>query len=390
MGKGFHEYPVTRLVLNPIPDSLPSSELGVQHSMQVALNWLVSRIIGIVEQEKIVVGVDNTKLKYPKKARKQLNSGRPVEHVEVTEPGAFEMTQPSFVGRDNYQLVGMIQQFLQQISGVSQNRRGASGVRTATEASLIESGMQIKTDEKVDIQRTFLKHIVKQMMRIIYAIVQELPDGAKYVVRLAGETGTVQWQNVTSKDLAWFPDVEIEVDSFRQRDQQQEVQKLMAAWQVAMQMKQMQEPIRLDILAAQLFEQLQIRDVGKMLFNTQDEMLQQSMELVMMSLGMDAEVKPDDNHPVHMAAIQAFRNTPIYEQLDAAVRDKIEEHDARHEAAMEQVQQPEGAGLGQLTNPFEEGGSNGVMVPTEANIARQATADDRRVTTSTPGGGGQY
>lgn len=388
MGKGFHEYPVTRLVLNPIPDALPTSELGVQHSIQVALNWLVSRILGIVEQEKQVIAVDNSKFKNKKKAQKQLNSGRPVEYIEVTEPNAFEPTVPLQVGRDNYQMVNMMQQFLQQISGVSQNRRGASGVRTATEASLIESGMQIKTDEKVDTMRTFLKTLVIQMMRILHSIISELPEGQHLPIRLAGETGTIKWQEVTPEDLAWFPEVEIEVDSFRQRDQQQEMQKLMMAWQVALQMKQAQEPIRLDILAAQVFEQLQIKDVGKMLFNQQDEMLQQSMEIVMMALGQKAEVMPDDNHPVHMAAIQAFKNTPIWETLDPQIQDQIDQHDSRHQAALEESQAPSGPGLGKLDNIFEDG--NGAMVPTEANIARQETAGDRRVTTSLPGGGGEF
>ena len=387
MGKGFHDYPVTRLVLNPIPDSLPGSELGVQHSIQTAINWLVSRILGIVEQEKVVVAVDNQKLKYPKKIKKQLASGKPIEHIEVTEPQAFEMIQPTFVGRDNYQMVGMLQGFLQQISGVSQNRRGASGVRTATEASLIESGMQIKTDEKVDTQRTFLKRIVKQMMHIIHALVGELEEGQKYVVRLAGETGTIQWQDVAPEDLAWFPEVEIQVDSFRQRDQQQEVQRLMTAWQVCMQAKQMNEPVRMDILLKQVLEAMQVKDIGKMIFATQDEMLQQSMELVMMSLGQPAEVRPDDNHPVHRQAIQAFRNTPIFGQLDPEVQDAIEEHDARHEAAMAEQQKPQGSKLGLGTNPFES--QNGQpMVPTEANIARQETQYDRQEQAE-PGMGGQ-
>ena len=44
LGEGFDEYPLERLVLNPIPDSLPTSELGAWHSIQVALNWIISRL----------------------------------------------------------------------------------------------------------------------------------------------------------------------------------------------------------------------------------------------------------------------------------------------------------------------------------------------------------
>lgn len=387
LGEGIDTFPVHRLVFNPVPDSLPTSELGVQHQLQVAINWLVSRIISIVEQDKIVREVDISKLKNPTKAKKQLASGRTMEDIEVNDLGAFAVVQPTFAGRDNYQMLNLLTQYMQQVGGFGQNRRGGSGIRTATEASLIEQGVQIKTDEKVQTMRAFLKDIVEQMLRMIRSMVANDPEGSAYVVRLAGETGQVQWKEFDQAELAWMPEIEIEIDSFRKRDQQEEVQKLMQAYGMAQQSKAAGESVRTDILLRQVFQVLGIKDIDKIIGSQQDEMLKQSMELVLISLGEPVQIGFDDDHPIHLQTIDAFRNAPVYQSLNPEVIDAIDQHAAEHEQALEQQQESSQQALGQGNNPFGSG-SNGAAVPTEANIARQATAQDR-IPLGVPGAGGQ-
>lgn len=387
LGKGVDKYPVHRLVMNPVPDDMPTAELGIQHSLQTGINWLTSRILGIVEQEKTIREWDSSKVKNAAKTRKQLRSGNMIEDIEVTEPGAFSIVQPTFAGRDNYQMLNVLNQYLQQVGGFGANRRGGTGARTATEASIIETGTQIKTDEKVDTVRTFQQRIIEQMYRIIMSLVAEDPE-QKFVFRTAGEAGQIQWNRFTSEDIAWMPDIEIEVDSFRQRDQQQEMQKVLQAFALAMQARAAGENVRLDVLLRQSFEIMGIKDIDKALFSAQDEMLQQTMELVLLSLGQQAEVKPDDNHPIHIQVIDAFRNSKVFQALNPEVIDAIEQHAALHEQALMQQQEAvNGPGLGQGTNPFEDA-QNGVTVPTEANLARQATAQDR-LSLAQPGAGGQ-
>ena len=392
MGEGYNQYPVTRIVLNEIPDMTPASELGVWSSMQIAVNWLMSRITNLVENDRQIYAVDPTKIKNMQKFRTQFYHGEPRVLAEVTEPNAVELIQPSFVGRDNYSLVNLLLQFIQQVSGIGQNRRGGSGIRTATEASIVDRGVEIKTDEKVDIVAKFLKAVISKMTVSIRSLVKNRPDGTRWVFYVGGDVGAVNWIDFTAEDIEWIPDVVIRVNSFRKNDSMQEMQKLSGLLGTSMQMASLYGPgIRSDILFSRMLQAAGVHDAHKIVTNQDQDFILQTIELAGLISGTPTPVLEDHNHMIHKQVIQMFKQSPYGQALMQAapqIADRLAMHEQEHDQLlMEQQQKAQNAQITQQ-NPFMAAGLGG-----EGNAqsqANQLTAQDRTQTQTMPGGTGEF
>lgn len=380
MGEGFDEYPIAAFELNPIPDDTAVSELQVWENLQVAVNWLMSRLIGLVNLEKQVWEMDTNKVRNPEKAKQQFRNGGIQSIVEVIEPGAFNLVQPTAAGRDNYQILQTTLSLIQQVSGFGANRRGGSGIRTATEADLVEQGVQIKTSEKVSTVAEFLRELVRKEILVILSIVKRFA-GLGWVFRVGGETGRVEWLEFTSEDLAWLPDFEIEVDSFRQTESPQEVQKMATAIQFGLQLMQVGLPLRLDELYRRLLVALGVRDAALIMADEMEDAMEQMAELVLILQGQEVEVLPEHNHVAHGRVIAAFKNSELFRTLalqNPGIMDNLEQHEQAHLALLDQQSQ-QAKGAAQGTNPFDNIAVRDAATPgpTPQSEANQATAPDR-------------
>lgn len=381
MGLGFKRFPVSRLVLNEIPDDIPVGELQVWKSMQIAMNWLMSRITALVENDRQITVVDSGRFKNFKKFRQQFYSGnqRVLAEVEGVD-GAASIIQPTFVGRDNYTLANMLQQLLQQVSGLGQNRRGGSGIRTATEANIVETGTQLKTDEKVDTVHDFLKEVIEKKAILIKSLTAEYGTN-EWILRVGGDVGSVNWVTFTSADLAWLPEIRIRVNSFRKMDSLQDMQKMMALLNAGMQVASIAGPgVRVDILYARLLESAGIHDSSKIIGDQDSEMMLQTIEIAGLMNGLPAPVLRMHNHPAHIQTIDAFIQSQYGQQLiqqEPIILERLMQHKQEHTDIMVQIQQE--AQIGQM-DPFSKAGMN----PNAQSIANEGTAEDRLGTVGGP------
>lgn len=383
MGEGFNRYPFTRLVLNKVPDDKPQSEVGIFKSMQVAINWLMSRVTTLVENDRQITAVDTNKIKNMKKFRDQFYKGGPRVLAEVDSPDAVQILQPSFVGRDNYTLINLVMQFMQQVTGFGQNRRGGSGIRTATEASLVDQGTQIKTSEKVDTVAKFLKRVMEKKAMLIRSLTKEEGSNA-FVFRVGGDVGSVNWVNFTSADLEWLPDIRIRVDSFRKMDSLQEMQKMAAVLQQAMAVAQLLGPgVRIDVLFARMLESAGIHDSSKIIGDQDKETMLQTIEIAGIITGIPTPVLETHNHAAHIQVIDAFRQSLMGQQIIATapeVADRLDTHREEHVVALQELQQK---AVNSQLDPFAAAGQ---ADPTNQSIANEATAGERATAPQLLGG----
>ena len=390
MGEGFNSFPITRLVLLPIPDEAAQSELGVWQNMQMALNWLVSRITKLVESDIQIFAGNSNLIKNFSKFKQQFNSGMTRILAEVDGADAVQLIQPSFVGRDNYTLVNLLLQFIQQVSGIGMNRRGSSGIRTATEASLVDEGTKIKTDEKVAVMSTFLRQVLFKTCKMIRALAKDQGNNS-WIFGIAGDAGAVKWVNFTPQDLDWLPEIRIRVNSFRKMDSMQEMQRLSGLVEIGMKMFQLYGPsVRVDVLFSMLLQSAGVYDTGKIIGDQDAQMMLQTIEISGLLIGVPAPVLESHNHAVHIKVIDAFEQSPYGQQMLAAApeaADRLAQH--RQEHIMKLQEQQEKAAQAQATaaNPFSVAGTG--EEPNAQSAANQLTSGDRMSVSAVPGGNGE-
>lgn len=386
LGKHVNRYPFNRLVFNPVPDELPASELGTWATMQLSLNQLVSKLTSFVDNDRQLFAVVPSKFKAFRKVKDAFYKGGPKEMFELNDDvdpttAIFPLSQAR-ASQDTYQLINILQTYIQQVSGIGQNRRGSTGARTATEASLIDRGIQIKTDEKTDTVADFCKRdaeFVRDLLRTTAS--------GSFVFKARGDSGGIKWQRFTEFDASWSPDVRIRVDSFRKATMEERAQGYAQAFAYGVQMFQLYGPkVRLDIVYQRLLETLGVPRPSEVVGSTIPDEIHQMVEIVMMVAGQPTAVAPTDNHQMHAATIADFKNSEAYAALPPEAQQAIDDHEIQHQEAMEQISQQ----AGQLStapsgeNLFDDSSAGG----TPASEANQATAQDRSFSSQFPSGGG--
>lgn len=386
LGSQVKSYPFERLVFHDIPDSLPNSELGVWSSIHGAINWLTSRLVNLVEAEKPIYEYNKQNVDNDEQFRADFHSSRSsrilvaVKEVGKTVSGVSNHTTP----RDNYQLMNTLQEAARQVGGVSENRQGGSGIRTATEASNVESGQQIKTLEKVDRVTEFFTNVTYKTIDVIRSIVQKDGD-TSFVFNVGGDTGAVEWLNFDQNTVGWTPEISIEVNSFNKATREVDVQRAMMALNTGAQIAPLVPSIRMDLLYKDLLKALEVSGIAEKVDSKQDHMLLQVVELAQLVTGGAATVDISHDHAAHIQVLQMVLNSPEFASVldeNPAAYGGIVQHMQEHEEMLAQASE----GMKKITgnNPFD----TNVQGQSPANQARQDTAIDRE--TSKAGTGGQF
>lgn len=372
VGPHLDTYPINKVEINPIPDGLPVSELEVWKSLQQTINWVTSRLVAMVENQKQFYNVYPNNAKNPEKVMNQVRSTNVREFIEATGDNSLPVIEPVLhnkVPNDNYNLIQVIEAFLQRVSGIGQNRRGSAGVRTATEASIIEQGTENKEDEKVDTVAEFLKRDAE----IVVSMLRNIADG-DYVFRAVGDVGPVRWQTFTREMAQWSPDVVVRANSFRKATEQQRLQVLFQMWQLAIQGYQaLGGQVRLDLILQRIAKESGIPNPSELIGQTTDQVNLQMAEIVLMTAGQQVPVNPTDNNRQHINTIDNFMSQPeLVNALSPQAQLALEQHRDAHEQAEQQIQSSVQTGGGAPSNPFySENGS------TAQSSANQETSGDR-------------
>lgn len=371
-------YPIQRLVFDEIPDDLPVGEVAIWQSLQGTLNWLMSKLVSFVKNEKQLYEFDPKKAVKADKAKASFYSGISPELIETLEPGCMTPIPVNRPSSDNYQLIQMILQGIQMTSGLGVNRRGLTGARTATEASLVEQGTQIKTDEKADIVAEFCKANVRVLVAMLRSTVK--PD---FVFRVTGQVGGVQWMKFTQADADWSPDLSIRVNSFRKNVEQDRMAKLMQLFQMGLPLVQLYGPqIKLDLLYGLIIKEADIPYAEQIAQSVVPEEVTQMVEIMRMMVGEPTQVNAADNHTEHRRVIANLKNSSTYQLMTPQAKIAIDEHDMGHAQYEEQMASSSG---GSMKAPATSAPFDGQDNSTPQSVANGETSGDRN--TAYPVGG---
>lgn len=357
IGPHVRGWPFNRLVLNPVPDDIPLSELGLFRSLQESINWVLERLVAKVENQKLLYNFYPQNAKNPSKAKEQFYSGRIREAVESANEGKVFEAEPMVGGsRDDYTIIQILQSFLQQITGVGQNRRGSAGIRTATEAAIIEQSAAAKLEEKADTVMDF----IRRDMEIMSCMLREVVPG-DFVFKVVGDRGPVRWRQFTKIDAEWSPDIEIEPASFRKNIQQERVANLAQAFQFAAQLYPLfPDRIQPQVILRRLLTEMQIEKVSEIVQSGEDPVAKQLSEIVLMVVtGQMAPVYEQDNHVAEITTIDNLINIrELFNAMPGEAQNLILEHRQQHEDLLQGIQQKANQ-TRSTADPLEQG--NGEM-----------------------------
>lgn len=332
-GEHLATFPFTKLELIPVPDGPASSPLESWAHLNKTLSTVVNRIVSMANHLNLKYRMSKEGLQDPSAAEAKLMSDRAIEIIQYNSPSVADKIAPVDQPRipsDLWQLTPMLMSLQTQVSGMSQNQRGGAGVRTATEAAVIDRNLQMRTDAMVDQVEEFIKADAEVMIQMIRAVVT-----SDFVFRRVGDTGGVKWERFTADDSGWSPDVMIEPASFRKAEFNEEAQRYLQALSVGGQLAQMY-PVRLDLIYNRFLKRLEIPEADKILGDPVDASTYQLEEIIAMMVGAPAQVQPQDNHKVHAQTIESIMSTAAWGSFPPDVRLMITQH---YETHMQMLQQ---------------------------------------------------
>lgn len=363
-------WPIHRLVFNPVPDDYPMAEAEVWQQIQEAVNWTMSKLVSFVSQNNQRWTIDTSRVENAEEAVNKILSGRSIEVIKVKEGArasdAIGAVQGTGVPQETVQLLGILTEYAERVTQLGRNQQSQGGVfRTATEAAAVDRATQIRSNERVDVMRDFLREDVRKLAAMIRA-----KATTEMVFRLAGDTGQVEWERFTPEDIAWEPDIDIEVDSFRELDEQQELAKWTMVFNMGSQLFQIMGPIvRLDLIFTELVKAARVPNPEILVGNLIGARQYQLLEVMQIILGTYIPAQPAEPHGEHIAALKLLQNSPIWPQFPPDVQAQILQHQAEHEAFLQQ-NRDEAQGRGQPSTL----GQNPLDVLGNGNQQRQSSA----------------
>ncbi len=378
VGDDFPGWPVRRMVFNAVPDSTPTNTIKLTKNLQRTFNWVVSRLVNHVDTLNTVRTINSAGVKDMKKTMRQLRRGRSLEYLEVKEPNAIEnVATPPFSG-DSYNLLSIVEGLIDRTGSGSKNRAGDLGARTATEANIVEQSQATEDSDTVDIVRSFLVEDLEQLGMMLKNMLA--PD---QLLKIAGDTGGVDFTNVDDDVLSDIPEVFIEVDSFRKVSIQEKLQPWQVIWNFAMQAFPVMPDLRLDVILGRISHVLDI-DPGTFMGNLEDERVSELFDIInsiqAAEEGQDplevVPIRPDANPIISLQMLEFFLQSETAQRMGQGAIAALQPRRLELMKMRQEVQaslgasssQGQQANLGQNPEP-----TNGSQAADPATRARSAT-----------------
>lgn len=335
-GPEFPGWPIHRVALNTMPGDYPIAEIESWYNLNQAINYVMNRTLDQITSGGPVNLLDKSKLEDPHKTIRAMNRGLPRTTVSVKAGQlgeAFNRLPGSPVQQDLFQILNPLIQLTERVSGSSRNRQQAVGIRTAAEVQNVEQFSQVVENEQIDTIHDFLRVDVEKLVAVL-----KNNTTREDVRSLLGYLGNVEWEGFSDENIRWQPDIDIEVDSFRQRNQREKVQAWSVILQSALQVFPVMPNLRIDHIFYKWLEAQDIDPIpvmGDML----DQRIYQMIEIVGMMSGQPAEVSPEDHHQSHLETIRSFKNTDAYQMMPEEARQLVDQHEMEHMEANEIIQE---------------------------------------------------
>lgn len=339
VGRDVDGYPIHRVAFNEVPDRPPMGEFDSWATLNDQINWAMRR--GLMNLKRYTRGtaIDVTKLDVASKQRTLgiIRDGEDDWVAEVTGPGAIEPINSANINApDIYNMLQYLGNMAQLVSGLSEQRKGEAGARTATEAAIIEGASKVKLTEKEDIIDDWCTDIAYGVAAIIKSKATR-----DYVVRRVGEGGSVEWLSFGPEQIDWMPDLELEFNSARFTNEQQEVQKWQTVLGLLMQFVPLMPQIRVDIVLAHALKSLQVPNVTEILGNIMgaNAREEQMAAIIIMLSGVPVEARLGEPHVVMMQVTDEIRNTAGGAVTANPNWQLVEMNYAQHAAMQHQLEQ---------------------------------------------------
>lgn len=330
VGRDISGWPLKRLVFNPVPDDVPMSDIEAWSTLQQGLNWAFSMVINHLETQTDVRMFHSDRVKNPAKEMARIQNDKPaVAYVEVTGDGAIENLGTPRVSPDMYRAIDAVVRFADIVSGQDSLRQGdPQNVRTAAQVQVITAGAQVKINEKVRTLHDFLKESIEAWIASVKAT---LGDDTDFIIRVAGDTGQVAWKQFSVDDINWMPDIAISVNSFRDKNRQEDLQMWSMVMSWAMELFPLLGPVmRIDKILSQAMRAAGVDNPRELLGDLIDEAVLQMAEIVRMVHGEQVPVDPEDGHDKHIEQLNNYMNSDLFEQGSEETQQYIIQHRAAH------------------------------------------------------------
>lgn len=373
LGCESNTYPLVRIAINELPDTVSNSDISVWSGLHATINWLYSKLSKTVDQQKQLFELVRSNVSDEEATIKKFREAADRDVIPVNAPNTFIPIQNQLSTRDESYLFNISFELLRRITGISENKMGGDKFRTATAANESAKSDALKGDDEIDNIAESLTSVYEILSRIILGIIIRSGKNT-FVIKVAGESGSETWQEFSADSVNWLPHIIIEGRSFIKPTKEEEAQKILMALQAMMGAIPAGVTGRVDVLVKQLFEALEIKDIDKILDNSIDHMLLQAAENAILLLGFDAPVNPQDNHQVHIKVIDMFLNSQqaiTLQSNNPRSIDKLIAHREQHTQLLEQA----------TSSSTNAGVSNIFEIDADATgpeaMARQATARER-------------
>ena len=318
--KGLEKYPFLELKFSEIPGEFYAQpDLLFYEDVVSAVSEVQSNSLAYLRRYKAQYWRNGEELSEAIQAKFQ----RPVDGRIISGQGNMpELIPPPQLPSDAYNFISRSIAFLDQLAGMTEYQRGGpSRKRTATEAQYMQTGLQIKLDEKRDIFEDFLGNIGRVAIQLIR---KNMSD--KLVVELspaeAQQFGFKNpWREVSSEIIDAEFDIWVVAGSTFKEDSFVVGKRYSDAWQLSAGLNFVNaKTMWADVMVMSLG--LAREQVEKWMLPDQDpdavKLAQLENAMAMMGRPLDPP-DPNEMHPVqfpiHMQAIQSLDLQAIQGQL---------------------------------------------------------------------------
>lgn len=310
----------------------------------------------------------------------QIQNSSAVQLIRVTNINAFQMTQTPAVPQGIFQVNDVIQEDLQMATNMGQIMfQPQTGTRTATQAQIAQSGLQLKVSAKQDCVEDFTVVIAKKIIQTAWQFFDR-----QQVQELIGEVvSDVMWPDLPKdrkERRRMINNMKIFIDSGSAappKDETVDRKQLLDAISIANAIAP--EVIKKDATVSAIFKKFKFeKDIEKLVITNDDGERQAAIEEnALMASNIPCIVSPNNNHLIHLEEHSKQQSTPALDQ-------HMLEH-AKFGGLLPGVNGAASEGnaqASQQTGKPQKGDIRPPMQSTNPEIARQGIPSANRVTAS--------
>lgn len=320
-------FPFRFLVLSEDPDRIyPNSDVRQIIDLQRELCKLRSYNLEVVKRQPAKTLVNANAIADPKQ-EEALLANMPISYVKVNDPDGIKVLVYPGISQDNYAIQERLMQDIRIVGGVGENQQGQATANTATEASIVQSNLNVRTQDMLD----KVKDHAIGCFYDLFAMLTEFASEAE-IVRVDGPQGT-DWRKWTGADIRGHYRFRLDVTQMQPPNNQ--VRKKMAF-----------DFMNVAITQPQYFNIPEVvRQVAKTysdVFPNVDALIRenqapnQAEEILMMMSGQMMPVEPWHNHGEHLLYLEQVMQSPAWQFFPPEVQAVIQQHGMMHQDALRQ------------------------------------------------------